>query len=56
MADNSPNTAPHRTYTPAEADEARLAATHQDWVRAVRERDDASGRRGRGVRNKRAGY
>jgi len=45
-----------RTYTPAEVEEAKLNATHQDWVRAVRLREAERAPVGRRVRNKRAGY
>lgn len=46
---------PHRTYTPEEVEAAKRDATHQDWVKAVRESREGQRVR-RGVRNKRTGY
>lgn len=48
---------PHRTYTPAEVEAVKAAATHRDWKLAVKERDEALAQRtGWKPRNRRGGY
>lgn len=47
---------PHRTYTPAEVEEAKLSATHQDWINSVKAQQAANQRSGWTPRRRRTGY